>query len=109
VLTKLKNIRRLLTDPTAANIRAANTELLELIPSVEAFSGRISVQQETTPDLAEFVARVRSELVAVASLSQNASDYFNRLALLSAAKFGAYERTGTFRTLHTSLRMSVQL
>ena len=109
MLTKLKNIRRLLTDPTAANIRAANAELLELAPCVDAFSVRASAQREASPDLNEFIAQVRSELCAVATLSQNASGYFNRLLLLDASKFGAYERTGAFRTLHTSLRMSVSL
>jgi hypothetical protein len=109
MLNELQNIRRLLTIPIPGNIRFANSELEKLAPSIYEICELLSVQQKATPAVLKSLGGLRSELSAIAALSQKATDYFNRLGLLRAAGFGAYERTGALRSLDTASRMSVQL
>jgi hypothetical protein len=109
MLTELQSIRRLLDVPNTANIRAANEGLQTLALSIETLSGRLFTQQGTVNDNADFLMRVRAELSSICTLLQNASTYFNGLGLLRASQFGAYERTGKFRSLDSPQRVSVQL
>ena len=109
MLTELQGIRRLLDAPNTANIRAANEGLQTLALSIETLSGRLFAQNGTVQDNADFLTRLRAELSSICALLQNASAYFNRLGILRASQFGAYERTGEFRSLDSPRRMSVQL
>lgn len=109
MLTELQSIRRLLDAPCTANIRAANEGLQTLALSMEGLSGRLLAQHGTVEDKVALVIRLRAELSSICALLQNASAYFNRLGLLRASQFGAYERTGGFRSLDSLQRVIVQL
>jgi hypothetical protein len=109
MLTELQSIRRLLDEPNTANIRAANEGLQTLALSIETLSGRLFAQHGTVKDNADFLMRLRAELSSICALLQNASTYFNQLGLLHASQFGAYERTGEFRSLDSPRRVSMQL
>jgi hypothetical protein len=109
MLTELQSIRRLLGSPNAANIRAASESLQTLARSNETLSARLFAQHGTVQDKADFLMRLRAELSSICALLQNASVYFKQLGLLRASQFGAYERTGEFRSLDSPPRVSVQL
>jgi hypothetical protein len=109
MLNELQDIRRLLTDPNPANISAAKAGLERLACALDELSRLAPCEPAAAPAAVHSLTSVRAELSAIATLSQNALDYFYRLGLLHAARFGAYERSGAFRTLDTASRMSVQL
>lgn len=99
MLSKLRNIRRLLISPTPGNIRIASAELETLAPSVAELFG-------LPPGS---LADIRLELSAIAALSQKALDYFNRLGQLRASQSGAYGRNGEWRCPDTASRVTMQL
>jgi len=109
MLDKLQNIRRLLISPSPGNIRTANAELETLAPTFAEFFGRLPARRESVPAVLESFTHMRSELSAIATLSQKASDYFNRLSHLRASKSGAYGRNGEWRCPDTASRVTMQL
>jgi len=106
LLAKLQRIRSLLANPNTANIRTANEELQNLALVIDDLVTDRSTTRETIFD---GLSALRSELSIIGALSQNALQYFHRLAEIRASKFGAYERTGEFRIISTPLHMSVEL
>src|ERR1022692_199174 len=99
MLSKLQNIRCLLTEPNATNIRNASEGLQELVPYFEALATRLATQRELAPEGADPLIRLRAQLSAIAALSQKASEYFNCLGRLKATNFGAYGRSGVLKSL----------
>jgi hypothetical protein len=87
----------------------ANAELRALALPLEELARLLSAPQESAPVALSFLDDMRLELSAIASLSQKAADYFSRLGQLRASKFGAYGRTGAWRSLDTASRVIVQL
>jgi hypothetical protein len=109
MLNRLQNIRRLLISPSPGNIRIANAELQALALPFKELAKLLSTPQESAPVALSSLAGMRLELSAIAALSLKASDYFNRLGQLRASNFGAYGRTGAWRSLDTASRVIVQL
>jgi hypothetical protein len=87
----------------------ANAELHALALPLEDLARLLSAPQESAPVALSSLAGMRVELSAISALSQKASCYFNRLGQLRASKFGAYGRTGAWRSLDTAARVIVQL
>jgi len=109
MLTTLQKIRSLLSKPETENIRLANQHLLEVAQSLDDLSGKSSTGKKLSPQVLESLLQWRAELSAIATLSQTAANYFSRLSEARAADFGAYERTGTVKTLCNPAQMSLQL
>jgi hypothetical protein len=108
MLSKLRNIRRLLISPTPGNICVARAELETLAPSFGKLLALLP-KRESVPAALASLAGMRSELLAIATLSQRASDYFNRLGQLRASQSGAYGRNGEWRCPDTASRVTMQL
>jgi hypothetical protein len=109
MLSKLQSIRRLLISPTPGNIHVANAELETLAPAVAGLLGLLPAQRESVPAMLVSLAGIRSELSAIATLSQKALDYFNRLGQLRASKSGAYGRNGEWKCPDTASRVTMRL
>jgi hypothetical protein len=109
MLSRLQSIRRLLISPTPGNIHIANAELEALGPSVAELFGLLPAQRESLPAVLVSLAGIRSELSAIATLSQKALDYFNRLGQLRASKSGAYGRNGEWKCPDTASRVTMRL
>jgi hypothetical protein len=109
MLHSLECVRGLLTAPNAENVRAANVELGRIAASVTELSIKLPTHQESAPTILEFLRALRLALLTIATLSQKGAEHFQGMGLLRASRFGAYERSGRFRTLETTSRLSVQL
>lgn len=109
MLSKLQNIRRLLISPSPGNIRIANAELEILAPSFAELLGLLPAQRDSVSAALASLAGMRSELSAIAALSQKALDYFNGLGQLRASQSGAYGRNGEWRCPDRASRVTMQL
>jgi hypothetical protein len=109
MLTTLQKIRSLLTSPETEDIRLANQHLLEVAQCLDNLSEQSSTGKKLSPQVLESLLQWRAELSAIATLSRSAANCFRRLSEARAADFGAYERTGTVKTLCNPAQMSVQL
>jgi hypothetical protein len=108
-LHSLGYVRALLAAPNAESVRAANVELGKIAASVAELSVELPAHQESAATILEFLRALRLALLTIAALSQKGAEHFHCIGLLRASGFGAYERSGRFRTLEAISRLSIQL
>jgi hypothetical protein len=94
-------LRQLVLTPTPHNFQIANSKL----EALAAFLSRLAAAPDQTflskPDVRDFLRRVPAEMARIRRLMEAPSTFYQTLDNLRAVHFGAYERSGTMRSLET--------
>jgi hypothetical protein len=87
-----QEIRKLLLNPSAANIAAANARLESLASFVTSAKDSIESGQKCDPRLRTFLLNLRLEMARMRNLLDSAAKFFNGLNSLQHA--AGYQRNG---------------
>lgn len=94
----IQDIRRLLRTPTAENAAAVNRKLESVASFLTSVKTSMEAGQSCDLSLQKFLTRLPSEMSAISLLLKGPSEFFRRLNVLRASKFGSYEHTGALKS-----------
>ena len=99
---EVSEIRELVKTPTSENFQAANAKLESLASSLsQIYAARDTAALLSTPGIRDFLRSLPSEMARIRTLMEAPSSFYKALDNLRAVHFGAYERSGSMRSLET--------
>jgi hypothetical protein len=95
---ELKEIRRLLLDPTPENFQQVTEKLQHIAASVQSLTAG-NTHDSLPGQRRTFFLKLRNDITNIRTLMQAPLKFYEELQILRAAQFGSYERTGALKSL----------